>query len=59
MDSTYTLSYFGTETVVLAVKDYFDKHGLTEDVRDELMLMAVQRQDDFFQLVSDFVEKTG
>lgn len=52
-----TIEYFGIQTVEQAIAAYFAKQGLTEEVRDDLMLMAVQREDDFFQLVCDFIEK--
>jgi hypothetical protein len=57
MTDSATIEYFGKTTVEKAIADYFAKHGLTEDVRDDLMLMAVQKEDDFFQMVSDFIEK--
>lgn len=50
-----TMQYFGNTTVEAAVADYFKRMGLTEDVRDDLMLMAINKEDDFFQMVDDFV----
>jgi hypothetical protein len=57
MNSTATVEYFGKETVEKAVADYFAKHGMSEDVRDDLLFMAVNSEDDFFQMICDFIEK--
>ena len=57
MKGSPTIAYFGIQTVEKAIANYFEKHGKTEDVRDDLMLMAVQHEDDFFQMVCDFIEK--
>jgi hypothetical protein len=54
-----TLEYFGKETVEKAVADYFAKHGLNEQVRDDLALMAIQREADFLEMVCAFVENNG
>ena len=54
---TATIAYFGANTVEQAIADYFARHGLTEEVRDDLMLMAVRKEDDFFQMVDDFIMK--
>lgn len=54
---TATIAYFGTNTVEQAIADYFARHGLTEEVRDDLMLMAVRKEDDFFQMVDDYIMK--
>jgi len=43
------------ETVERAVAHYFMKHGVTEEVRDELMRMEIEDGDAFFQLVDNFV----
>jgi predicted DNA-binding protein (UPF0278 family) len=56
MDTAVT-AYFGKAVVEQAIADYFSRHGCTEDVRDDLMLMAVQKADDFFQMVDDFIMK--
>ena len=45
------------EVVQRAIAEYFAKHGVTEDVRDYLMVLEDEKPDDFFQLVSDFIEK--
>ena len=55
--SSYTIEYFGLDTVERATAFYFAKHGITEKVRDELMIMERENGDSFFQMVADFVEK--
>jgi hypothetical protein len=57
MMSTPVIEYFGIDTVQRAIAEYFSKHGITEDVRDYLMVLEDEKPDDFFQLVSDFIEK--
>lgn len=57
MVETPTMSYFGRPIVEKAVADYFSRNGLTEEIRDNLMLMAVHHEDDFFQMVDDFIMK--
>lgn len=52
-----TIKYFGVETVERAVASYFAKHGVTEEVRDRLMAMESEDEEEFFDMVSDFVEK--
>ena len=59
MSNSATIEYFGKETVEQAVANYFAQHGLSEDTRDDLMSMAVNSEDDFFQMVCDFIEKNG
>ncbi len=55
--STPVIEYFGIDTVQQAIAAYFAKHGVTEDIRDYLMTLEGENPDDFFQLVSDFIEK--
>lgn len=55
--SNPTAEYFGVHTVEKAVANFFAKHGVTEDVRDYLMVLEYEKPDDFFQMVCDFVEK--
>jgi len=57
MMSTPVIEYFGIDTVQRAIAEYFSKHGITEDVREYLMVLEDEKPDDFFQLVSDFIEK--
>jgi len=57
MMSTPVIEYFGIDTVQRAIAEYFSKHGITEDVREYLMDLEDEKPDDFFQLVSDFIEK--
>lgn len=51
-----TIEYFGNAIVERAIAYYFMKHGVTEEVRDRLMDMEENDEDEFFQMVSDFVE---
>jgi hypothetical protein len=51
-----TVNYFGEHTVERAVAAYFAKHGVTEEVRDQLIKMESEDSEDFFSMVSDFVE---
>lgn len=57
--SNGTIDYFGLETVEKAVANYFATHGVTEKARDRLMEMESQDSDEFFELVSQFVEESG
>jgi hypothetical protein len=59
MTNSPTIEYFGMETVERAVADFFSKHGVTEDVRDYLMVLEVEKPDEFFQMVENFVENKG
>jgi hypothetical protein len=52
-----SIEYFGRDTVQRAIAAYFAKHGITEDVRDYLMVLEDEKPDDFFQMVCDFIEK--
>lgn len=54
--STPAIDYFGMHTVEKAVANFFAKHGVSEDVRDYLMVLEAEKPDDFFQMVEDFVE---
>jgi len=56
MSKSNTISYFGMETVERAIASYFAKHGCTEEVRDKLMMMESEDEEEFFQMVEDFVE---
>lgn len=57
MSNSPTVEYFGKATVEQAVAHYFATYGTSEDVREDLMFMAVNAPDDFFQIVCDFIEK--
>ena len=59
MTQSATIGYFGRAKVEEAVANYFAQHGLNEDVRDNLMEMVINSEDDFFQMVCDFIEKNG
>jgi len=54
-----TIKYFGKSLVEKAVYDYFLKHGISEDVRDQLMEWESTDSDEFFEIVSTFVEKNS
>lgn len=54
---TAIIDYFGQDTVEAAIEDYFNKRGLTPVVRDELITIAKFYEDQFFEIVSDFVCK--
>lgn len=57
--SSKTIEYFGYDTVSRAVANYFMQHGVYEQVRDRLIEMETQDSDEFFEMVSEFVEKQG
>jgi hypothetical protein len=57
MTKSPVIGYFGIDTVERAIASYFSKHGITEDVRDYLMVLEAEKPDDFFQMVCDFIEK--
>ena len=57
MSDSLTIAYFGKEVVEKAISDYFARNGLGENVRDELMLMAVKNEDNFFEMVSNYIMK--
>lgn len=50
------VDYFGMSVVEKAVANYFAKHGVTEEVRDQLLAMETQDGEAFFSMVSEFVE---
>lgn len=51
-----TIAYFGMETVEKAVATYFARHGVTEEVRDRLIDMESEDGEEFFDMVSSYVE---
>lgn len=51
-----TISYFGFEIVEKAVAHYFATHGVNEEVRDRLMEMESNDEEEFFDMVESFVE---
>ena len=55
--SSYVIEYFGANTVERAIANYFSKHGITEDVRDYLMVLEEEKPAQFLEMVCDFVEK--
>jgi hypothetical protein len=54
--SSAAIEYFGMQTVERAVANFFARHGVSEDVRDYLMVLEVEKPDEFFQMVEDYVE---
>lgn len=52
------IEYFGMGTVERAIADHFNVYGLSEQARDELMEMSTTKQDDFFEMVSNYVMRT-
>jgi hypothetical protein len=56
MKPNHTVEYFGIDVVERAIANYFYTHGVTEKVRDHLLKMTGD-QDQFFQMVCDFIEK--
>jgi hypothetical protein len=54
--SSHTIEYFGRDTVERAIANYFCKHGVTEQVRDELMQMETEDSESFFSMVEEFLE---
>lgn len=57
MTKSNTIAYFGMDTVERAIAAYFMKHGVTEEVRDRLMDMEDADEEEFFNMVCEFVEK--
>ena len=55
--SSCTIEYFGEATVERAIANYFAKHGVTEDVRDYLMVLEAENPGKFLEMVCDYVEK--
>ena len=53
--SSLTIAYFGLKVVEEAISDYFTRNGLNENVCEELKLIAETNEDDFFQMVDNFV----
>ena len=54
-----TVVYFGKSTVERAIADYLAKHGVSQKTQNKLVVMATADEDNFFQMVCDFVEKNG
>lgn len=59
MTKSNTIAYFGMDTVERAIAAYFMKHGVNEEVRERLMSMESADEEEFFDMVCDFVEKNG
>lgn len=52
-----TIAYFGIHTVERAIANYFSIHGLSEQVRDYLMVLEEEKPDLFMEMVCDFIDK--
>ena len=59
MSNSATIEYFGMATTEQAIAAYFAKNGLTESARDHLVTIVSESEDDFFQMVCDFIEKNS
>lgn len=54
--SSSVVEYFGSAIVEMAVANYFARNGVTEEVRDRLMVMEAEDGEEFFEMVSKFIE---
>lgn len=52
-----TVAYFGQEIVRAAVADFFHKNGVSDRNYERLMNIALVDQDQFFEIVSRYVER--
>ena len=59
MSNSPTIVYFGQSTVEQAITNWFHKNGINEVTRDGLIDMVSTNEDDFFQMVCDYIEKNG
>lgn len=59
MSGETTIAYFGQKTVEAAIKDYLEARGATPVARDELITISRYMEDEFFEIVSDFVMRRG
>ncbi len=57
MSDSATIEYFTKPVVEKAIADYFAKHGCTVQVRDALRNMVTHKEDDFFQMVCNYIER--
>lgn len=53
---TSIVDYFGKRTVEKAVAAYFIKYGANESVRDNLMVIATQKPEEFLEMVCEYIE---
>lgn len=51
------IKYFGEDTVGRAIASFFKEHGVTEQVRDYLMVLEQEEPDRFLELICDYVEQ--
>lgn len=57
--STAVVDYFSRDTINRFIAYHFSVHGLTEEVREDLMAIAVLDHDRFLEMVCDFLDKEG
>lgn len=51
------VQYFGKDTVERFVKAFFERYGKSEETRNTLMMIAVQDQEKFLDLICDYLDK--
>ena len=54
--TSVVISYFGKATVEAAIKDWFQTNGISDENHRKLRVMSTKAPDDFFEMVSKFVE---
>lgn len=57
--STAVVEYFGQDTVKRFVAHHFMTYGTSEEVRDDLMAIAVLDHDRFLEMICDFLDSEG
>lgn len=55
--STAIVEYFSRDTINRFIAHHFSVHGLTEEVREDLMAIAVLDHDLFLEMICDFLDK--
>ena len=51
-----TIGYFGKSIVERSIAAYFAKNGLGTETRDKLITMASEREDEFLEMVCQFID---
>jgi hypothetical protein len=57
MDVDLVISYLSKNTVRRAVADYFLRNGCTDTVFNSLLEMSEKEPEEFFEMVSEYLEK--
>ena len=57
MNRSPIVDYFTKPVVEAAIAAYFEKHGKSEEVRDDLMYIAARKPAEFLEIVCEYVEK--